>query len=235
MYNVNFNIYNRNGAELLPMSGYSLPLDIFKFVPNFNTAPLNVSDKQIVWNFGDGKTSTDLIANHSYSYPGNYNVTLTYFNSNGDGSLSTYTSAIKITNIITDQITLSCGNPSQISGHPNLIYLKRFNSYQTSVTGLNSIINLSVSGNRTPFYTAEQYYGDKYSHLYPSARFLIDTDLGQTVVTSVSTTNDYIYASSYGSVITLSTTASGNCVVAGSSGCAYFYYVEDNNPTFVDF
>jgi len=228
--NLNFNVFNRQGVELMPMSGYSLPFEQFRFVANFNSVPNYISDKQVIWNFGDGTTSTDLTAYHNYTYPGVYSVTLTYFTSQGYSSVSSYTSAINVYNFINDQILLSTNSDGQISGQfDNPIFLTRYNSYQTTVTGRNTVIQLAVSGNQSPFVTAEQYYSDKNAQFKSLARFAIETDLGLTVVNEVSTTNDYIYALLQGNSIVLTSTLTGNSFVAGSSGATVFYYIEDYN------
>lgn len=209
------------------MTGYSLPFEIFKFIPNFNSVQNYISDKKVIWDFGDNTTSTDLTSYHSYDYPGTYPVTLTVFTSTGDGTQSSYLSTIKISNFINDIIILTTDNePIQISGEKtNPIFLTRYNSHQTSISGRNTILTLSVSGNKAPYFTAKEYYKNKDSHFYSSARFAIKNDLGFTIVDEISTTNDTIYASTSGASITTSL-SSGTCV-AGSSGFAVFYYIED--------
>lgn len=229
--NFAFNIYNRLNLEVKPMTGYSLPFELFKFVPNLDNTPANISNKKVIWNFGDNTTSTDLTAFHYYTYPGTFPVSLTVFTSQGDGIISTYLSAVKVSNYINDVILLTTNNiPIQRSGQDNNpIYLTRYNSYQTSISEKNTVIMLSVSGNYAPFFTAREYYSDKNSHLYISSKFAVNTDLGFTVVDSVSTTNDVIYASPSGSAIILSLTGTYDSVVAGTSGHALFYYIEDYN------
>lgn len=44
----------------------------------------------VLWDFGDGNTSTDPIAYNSYAEPGTYNVTLTVTNASGDSAQKTY-------------------------------------------------------------------------------------------------------------------------------------------------
>ena len=209
------------------MTGYSLPFEKFRFVPNFASVGNYISNKKVVWDFGDGTTSTDLTAFHSYNYSGNYPITLTVFNSSGDSTQSSYTSAVQISNFINDAIIItSNGTPTQVSGQiNNPFYLTRYNSYQTTITGRNSVINLSVSGNKSPFYTADKFYKDKNTHFYPTARFAVLTDHGYTVVDEVSTTNTFIYASPAGSSITLSLTSGDNSYIAGTSGYASFFYI----------
>lgn len=228
--NVQFNILNRFGTEVLPMSGYSLPFEIFTFKADFSTVNNDISDKKVIWNFGDGTLSNELTGVHSYTYPGTYPITLTVFASNGDGTLSTYTSAVKIYNYINDCIILTTlGNPVIQSGNTNVpILITRYNSYQTSLTGVANVLNLSVSGNKSQYFTALEYYKDKNVQYKSSARFLTDTPLGLTVVDEIVTTNDPMYVSTTsGSDIALLSKPIYGSFFAGTSGAAVVYYTED--------
>lgn len=229
MVNVPFKIYDRNDNLVFPMTGYALPFEVFKFEPDFTTTGSTISDKKVVWNFGDNTLSNSLTAYHSYTYPGTYPITLTVFQSNGDGTQSSVLSTIKVANYINDTITITTdGEPIQVSGQDNIkYYLTRYNSWQTSLSGKNNVLLLSVSGNRSRYTSSEEYYSDKNIHFYSTARFAIDTDLGLTVVDQVSTTSVTIYATPNGDSIDLSLSAATGSYVAGTSGFAYFYYIED--------
>ena len=231
MANVSFNIYNRLNQEVKPASGYSLSFDKFTFIANFNGTSNSISNKKVLWNYGDGTTSSALTSYHSYSLPGYYPVTLTIYDSAGNGSLAPYLSVIKIYNAVDDKILLTTDNNLFLrSGQANgAIYLTRFNSAQTSVSGTNTVISLGVSGNRSPFFDSTTYNTDKYAHLKSSAKFAINTDLGLTIVDAVTTTNDALYAipSSSDTTISLTTSSYSSTYLAGSSGQATFYYVED--------
>jgi hypothetical protein len=156
---------------------------------------------------------------------------LTVFDSGGNGSVSTYLSGVRILNAVEDLIILTTnGVPVLRSGQTlSAIYVSRYNSYQTTVSGDNRIINLAVSGNKSPLYSAAEYNADKYAHLIPSAKFKVYTENGLTVVDSVTTTNEPLYAVPNLSAvtITLGTSAIANSYLAGSRGYASFYYVED--------
>lgn len=226
---VRFTIYNRYDAALYPLTGYSLPFEIFKYIADFSSVSNDISDKKVVWDFGDGTTSTDLTGSHYYKYPGTYPVTLTVFNSSGYTSVSTVVSSITISNLINDAIILTTNSDLELrSGNISKpIYLTRYNSWQTSVTGSNVFINLAVSGNRSPYYSSDEYYSDPYSHLIPSSKFVINTPEGLTIVDKVSTTNTPIYAAMSGTSIVMSMSATATNYFAGTSGAATFYYVED--------
>lgn len=229
MVNVGFKIFNRNNVGFYPMSGYSLPFEVFTFKPDFSTTQNYISDKKVIWNFGDNTLSNDLTATHYYSYPGTYPVTLTVFTSTGDGIQSSVLSAIKIANYINDVIILTTEEIlEQRSGEDtNPIFVTRYNSWQTSLSGKNTVLSLSVSGNRSPYATSKEYYTDKNIHFKPTARFATNTDLGLTVVDDISTTNTFIYASPNGDSISLSLSSGYGAYLAGSSGTAVFYYIED--------
>jgi len=228
---VEYHIYNRLNQEAKPASGYCLPFDTFTFVPDFTNTNIIISNKKVIWDFGDGTTSTVLSSSHYYSYPGNYPVTLTVFDSGGNTSTSTYMSAVKVYNAVEDAVILTTDSNLVLkSGQNNgVIYVTRYNSSATSISGANTIITLSVSGNKAPFYDAEMYDADKYAHLKSLARFAIDTPLGLTVVDSVTTTNIPLYAlpSTVNTSITLTNSSVSNTYYAGSSGTASFFYVED--------
>lgn len=211
------------------MTGYSLPFEVFTFKADFSTTQNYISDKKVIWNFGDNTLSSDLTGVHYYDYPGTYPITLTVFTSTGDGIQSSVLSTIKIANYINDVIVLTTkSKPEERSGEDDLpIFLTRYNSWQTSISGRNTVITLSVSGNKSPYVTSKQYYADKNSHLKSTARFATYTDLGLTVVDEVSTTNTFLYASPAGNSINLSLSSGSGTYLAGSSGTAIFYYIED--------
>lgn len=230
MPDVAFTIYNRVQTELYPMTGYSLPFEIFKFLPNFSSVPTYISDKKVVWNFGDGTISSNLSGFHYYKYPGVYPVTLTVFDSAGNSSVSTVLSTIKVYNFINDAIILTTNAVlNQDSGAVNQpIFLTRYNSWQTSISGDNRVIKLAVSGNKSQFFNQEEYNANPYSHLYPSSKFVLSAADGYTVIDAVTTTNVDLYATPLSSgEVTVSTVSADGSSYAGSKGEATFFYVED--------
>ena len=68
---------------------------------------------------------------------------------------------------------------------------------------------------------------DKNSQFKSTSRFATNTDLGLTVVDEVSTSNTFLYASPAGISINLSLSSGDGTYLAGSSGVAIFYYIED--------
>ncbi len=91
-----------NGDTILYAKGVK-PL-VFTSVPTANATITNIDANGLVyfdatdnegrltvlWDFGDGNTSTDPIAYNSYAEPGTYNVTLTVTNASGETAQKTY-------------------------------------------------------------------------------------------------------------------------------------------------
>lgn len=218
----------KNGNEILfNPRGYALPCDVFTFIADFAASPNYVSDKSVVWGFGDGTFSEQLTASHSYSTPGIYNVTLTIFLSTGDGTQSTWLSSIPIDAFVRDEIVVSTNQSlTMTSGQPLPLYITRYNSVHSSLS--SSTIYLSVSGNRSPLVSEHLYYLDKHSHLKPSAKFMIKESGGYKVVDKIVTTNDPLYVMHSNGTYTTMFSADENAYFAGTSGIALVYYVEDH-------
>jgi hypothetical protein len=225
-------IYNRVGRYTYPLTGYALPYEIFKYEADFTNIPVWYSDKKVIWNFGDGTLSNDLTGFHYYKYPGLYPVTLTVFESSGDSSVSSIVSSVNIYNAVNDIILLTTQETlTVISGrYSSSIFLTRYNSWQTSITGKNVLIKLAVSGNRSEFFNEKEYYSNPYSQLYPSSKFIVEGEEGATVTDILTTTNVMLYASPLSTMDTsISAVSSADSVYAGTYGTATFYYTEDYN------
>ena len=149
-------------------SGYALNICPFTFVPKLkNNAYLN----KVLWDFGDGTTSTSLCATHTYKFPGDYTVSLYVYTSAGDAYTSSFSRSLKIKNFINDVITLSSKDSfyrkASDPGHLDGITIIAYNSLPTYQTlSANQItINFYASGSGDYFVTSDRYYSDKYSHL----------------------------------------------------------------------
>ena len=94
----NYGAVNDNGIYISDLSATNTFLPIALFTANITsgTVPLNVSftDNSIgtctswIWDFGDGKNSTDRNPVHEFTDPGNYTVNLTVTNEKGTASTS---------------------------------------------------------------------------------------------------------------------------------------------------
>lgn len=244
MINVPIAVYNRVGTNVTPIghtgiptpaiTAFAIPLDNFAFIGQFYSggpgSAASISDKKVVWNFGDGTISSQLTGTHYYTYPGNYNVTLTVFESGGDGILSSNVIQFVVYNFICDALILTTNATLTLtSGNINEpIFLTRYNSWSTSNLSIAPVINLSVSGNIAPFFDANVYYNDQWAHLKSTARFVLSTVEGFTVVNTLTTTNDPIFVTlSSSNTFYTSPTSAYNSFLAGTSGVSTFYYVED--------
>lgn len=150
------------------LSGYALSICPFTFIPRLsNKAYLD----RVLWDFGDGTTSTSLCASHSYSFPGNYTVTLYVYASGGEAYTSSFNQTLQIENYINDTISLSSKNafiqPTSVPGHGDGISVIVHNSLPTlqTLSADQITINLYASGADNAFKTADEYYSDKSAHL----------------------------------------------------------------------
>ena len=70
----------------------------------FNSIPVDYSPDHMVWDFGDGTRYTGLSAVHTYSWPGEYTVSLTIINDNGEPVTSTETATITAQDLLPTQV-----------------------------------------------------------------------------------------------------------------------------------
>ena len=72
-----------------PLSG-KVPLEV-SFDGSLSSPEEGLSITSWQWNFGDGHTADNMIVNHEFQEPGEYRVTLTVADSNGNNSIATKT------------------------------------------------------------------------------------------------------------------------------------------------
>ncbi len=87
---VTFSAIDYKGENLL--SSYSLSTTPFTFVSDLPSGNSN----KVLWSFGDGTTSPELCARHSYSYPGEYTVNLFVYDCIGNVRVSSYSQVVEI-------------------------------------------------------------------------------------------------------------------------------------------
>jgi len=240
-----FQVKDFSNAQAL--STYSLDITPLTFIPDFTTATLlssvgAPSNKYILWDFGDGTTSTELTATHHYKWPGTYRVQVAFFDNQGNVYNSLYTPTIRVYNFVADNINFeNYGKfiydvPASKIIDPLII--QRTNSYQTlnSLTGNNFTINLYASGALGDYINAETYYNDKWAHLRSLSRFYIKENIGNnpnyTIVDKVSTINTEIYARINNNQLQRCNKDDEGSVFAGTSGYAEIYYVDDRTKNF---
>ncbi|MFN8529380.1 MAG: PKD domain-containing protein [Anaerolineae bacterium] len=119
LYQLRVNVYLRDGSRLttvvnnirvqnqrptpIPTATQNIPRPIAAFTQNLTagTVPFGVqftnqsagSITSVLWNFGDGATSTELNPNHTFTSPGLYSVTLTVQGPGGTSNVSRLISA----------------------------------------------------------------------------------------------------------------------------------------------
>ena len=170
-----------NDAPVL--SAYANPIDKLLIYPEFSSTGFNgltatsiADDYRYFLDLGDGTISDDLTAQHFYSNPGDYRLTLVAVDSASNFYKSVHQPVIRVTNAVEDAIFLTSTNPlsTSMSSFDTPIVIHRFNSYHTwkSVSANGGYtINLSVSGNRSPFLTEESYAADQNAHLKTFSTF----------------------------------------------------------------
>ena len=239
-------IKNSNFFEEDPqvLSAYACPIDklyIFpNFDPNISTIPLTASDiaddYRYFLDLGDGTISDELTAEHFYSKPGDYKLTLVAVDSASNFYKSVYQPVIRVFNAVEDAIfmTYKESGSAYASTFANPVIIQRFNSYQTfsSVSASGGYtINLSVSGNKSTFKKASDYNKSLNAHLETFSVFASATSTGFEVIDSVKTTNTFIYARrnrlSPSEGLEFFTTPVDGTIFIGTSGYAEVYYYED--------
>lgn len=236
-------IKNSNFFEEDPqvLSAFACPIDKLYIFPQF-TYSQNLSTSTIADDYryfldlGDGTISDELTAQHFYSRPGDYKLTLVAVDSASNFYRSTHQPVIRVVNAIEDSLymTYKETGSAYASTFNSPIIITRFNSYQTfsSVSAKGGYtINLTVSGNKSKFKTAETYNKELNVHLDTFSTFASATVNGFDVVTSLQTDNNFIYArrnrlSPADGLEFFSFPAPGTIFI-GTSGTAEIYYYED--------
>lgn len=226
-------------------SGYSSEHTPFTFIPVFDDGEgTPLSNKKIVWDFGDGTKSTDVEPSHFYKNPGFYTVRCHFIGSGGTGYVDNFAQTIYVKNIYEDSITFPDKNINNIISETGLderlqiaVNINRTNSWQTyqslSSTGYN--INIDINGSNSAPLNVDEYNKDKYGHLKPSARiigevFNVDSQTNDFApIIKTETTNQEIYAvyNNGSFVIDGITKDDENSIFVGTSGASTVYFVDD--------
>lgn len=227
--------YTKNFTGANSTSGYALDICPFTFVPRLYLD--RYSDERILWDFGDGTTSTSLCATHSYLFPGDYIVSLYVYKGEGQAVTSTYKTTVSVENFITDTIALSSrSNYIQEAGtlDESGIAAIRYNSWQSynALSGKKYTINLFASGSNDRFFDLDRYNSSKYSHLDLSYRFYKKDEneagsISYTPIDSIQTNDTLIYAKVSGGNLVLCGPDDEGSTFVGTSGTGVFYFTSD--------
>lgn len=88
--------------ELTPVTAVPWPDRFTK--ATLPSAPVNFSEENMIWDFGDGTTYTGVSAEHVYSWPGEYTIKLTIIDEFGEPVISTYEETIVVKDFILTQL-----------------------------------------------------------------------------------------------------------------------------------
>ena len=88
--------------SLTPISAVPWPNRFEKLI--FPTIPINYSQDNVIWDFGDGTTYTGVSASHIYNWPGKYEIKLTIIDSGGNPVTSTKSYTVSAVDMVPTQI-----------------------------------------------------------------------------------------------------------------------------------
>jgi len=238
--NIQFNIYDYTGNKSL--STYTLDITPLNFIPDFTTSPLYstsiLSNNLLHWDFGDGTIASGLTASHVYKWPGNYNVTLTVYDSGGNAYDSSYNPTIQVIDFIPTSLTWQDYAPLSAQTLSAKIMgpftVNSFNSWQSypALSSTGYTINFYASGAGGEYITAKDFYSSKWSHLRTLSQFLAIENLYNNeqyvVIDSLSTIQTVIYANIQNNQLQICGPNDAGATVAGTTGYCQIYYVDDS-------
>ena len=217
--------------------GYTLSITPFTFVPVFDDGVnKDFSKQKILWDFGDGTTSSSVTAVHNFKLPGWYNVKCHVLGKDGKSYVDSFSQNVLVKDFVTDTLVISALEYKVESGLRYPFVLYRFNSWQTypAVSNIGYTINLNVSGNVAPLLNVDTYKKDKWGHLKPYAKFETSIYNEATnkneimpVNTVVTDNNKELYVKILNnSLVFCDKTDYGSCFT-GTSGSKLIYYTDD--------
>ena len=229
-------------------SSYSFQQTPLNFVPDItNISVLSgkvISNKSILWDFGDGVTSREFTPTHWYKWPGRYTVSLTIFDEKNTPYRSLYIPTVTIHNFVPDAIdfvtTKKFLYDMPASSFTDPIRVNMFRSWQQTrnLSSYGFTVNLYASGAAADYANVEEYYNDKWAHLKSLSRFyerrkFKDSNSEQYIVTNQLTAyDDILYGVVSGGEIKKCSAGTQGSFVIGSSATAIFYYVDDRPKAF---
>lgn len=180
----------KNHTGSISTSSYSLPFCFFSFIPNLETTSITppltaviaenassisdasrLSNRRIVWDYGDGTSSEAMTGRHSYSQPGRYKVTCYLYDRMGESYYDIFTQNVDVLDYLQNFITLSASSPlgyTLTAGKiTDPILVTRSTSWQYYGDDIKKPLSIVsfISGSRSSDY----FNLDKhYSHLPPS-------------------------------------------------------------------
>jgi len=219
---------------------YTLSNTPFYFKLLWSENSSNYSQYKIIWDFDDGTIIVGASASHYYKFPGEYQVRATIFDKQGNAYQLTNNQKLSVFNVMPDTLVFDRLPPSRLEGlyllpagkksEPLKIF--RYNSWQNdrklSETGYT--INLYASGSNSTYYSPEEYYSGKYSHLRNFFGFVEDTVFENTLNTKIidktTTTSVSVFATpifdEFGEItFKITTTPDNTTAFAGTTGSSF--------------
>ena len=187
-----FNTYDYTGS--ISTSSYALPFTPLTFVPILSTGSEFLSDKKIVWDFGDGTSVEALTAVHAYKEQGTYTVTNFLFDKNGQSYPNPFQQEVTVKNYITDTLLITAPNTSTYTLTAGKIrdpfLITNAISWQALSGDIKNNIPIVsfISGGNSYDYFRDGIATKHYGHLYPfcSTCILLTANNGVTEYAEVS-------------------------------------------------
>lgn len=236
-YTFYYTVAGDTGQETL--SSYAMSISPLYFKPTIGDEWLDVlSDKRIVWDFGDGSKMEALTGVHAYDKPGTYKVRSYLYDRDGNGYYNTFSVTIDVFDFIQDKVLLDVDKNTCSINH-----LTGEVKNPISVTQFNSARSFNAEGKPPSIIThidpqSFDYNYDlftsglvdkTYGHLLPSYTMLQTIDDAENVpISAVQVANyDNIYAYASGGELFTSPVEVENSTFAGVSSTNQVYFRTD--------
>lgn len=233
--------YTKDYTGGFSVSSYALPFTPLTFIPRLNDVENFLSNKKIVWDFGDGTTTTAVTATHFYNDAGKYKVTCYLYDKNGEGYYDSFSQNVIIKNYLTDNISLSTNNTTSYiltaGKFLNPIIFTNAISWQALDSPAdNKSVTVYISGSNSYDYFRDNIATTHYGHLYPySSVYLLLTGLNNLTefveVSSFETISTPIYIKLSGTTIVTTDKYDTDSFFCGIIGTRDLYYKDDKPNT----
>jgi len=233
LYNF-FYVKNYTGRQ--SYSSYALPITPLTFIPSLEDGIAGfISNKRIVWDFGDGTTTEAVTASHSYNEPGRYRVTCYVYDGDGNGYYDTYNAKVNISDYIEDRLDIEAKTlTNPITSLPETaVTITRFNSMRSVESGTPTIVPYASAnyGNDTNYFTLN-YDKETYGHLKPYSSFyqlLTSNGIVESIeIDKVATQDEHIYVKLDSNNNLIHTSSNDKeAIYAGVSGVGDVYFRSD--------
>ena len=236
-YTFYYTVAGDTGQETL--SSYAMSISPLYFKPTIGDEWLDIlSDKRIVWDFGDGTKMEALTGVHAYEKPGQYRVRSYLYDRDGNGYYNTFSVTIDVFDFIQDRILLDIDKNTCDINHltgevKNPINVTQYNSYRSFDKNGRppSVVTYIDSQSFTRDYDlfGSGLINKTYGHLIPSYTMLQTiNDIENVPISAVQVVEyDNIYAYASGGQLFTSPVEVENSTFAGVSSTNQVYFRSD--------